>query len=31
MKLDRYLLSGTYTLNKGMDLEEIVKIIAHRD
>jgi cell division protein YceG involved in septum cleavage len=31
MKLDRYLLPGTYTLNKGMDLEEIVKIIAHRD
>lgn len=31
MKLDRYLLSGTYTLNKGMALEEIVKIIAHRD
>ncbi len=31
MKLDRYLLSGTYTLNEGMALEEIVKIIAHRD
>jgi len=31
MKLDRYLLSGTYTLNKGMEMEEIVKIIAHRD
>lgn len=31
MKLDRYLLPGTYTLNKGMALEEIIKIIAHRD
>jgi|GEM_PF-3363726 len=31
MKLDRYLLPGTYTLNKGMAMEEIVKIIAHRD
>lgn len=31
MKLDRYLLPGTYTLNKGMEMEEIVKIIAHRD